>query len=250
MLEALRDGPLDRAELEDLLDISRATSHRFTRWLGDRGLIERRDSEFYLTELGYTVTAAVVGFKSEVTTAFYLAPMMEALSERDLRPPLIAFADATITRPDGDPYAPMTRYVSLIRDTTTLRGVNTWAIAPTYMGEIQERILAGMETELIDPLSVVEEIMDNYPERCVEVCVSGYLTIHLHESLPFGLAIFDDRVGIAVHDSETEALRAFIDTDSPQVRAWADAVYETYKAESTLLENFTKKGLREATSTG
>ena len=36
MLEALWDGPLDRRALEDRLDISRATSHRFTRWLGNR----------------------------------------------------------------------------------------------------------------------------------------------------------------------------------------------------------------------
>lgn len=77
----------------------------------------------------------------------------------------------------GDPHGPLMRYVSLVRETTTLRGFNTWAIAPTYMEEIQERILDGMETELVDPVAVVEDVVENYPERCGEVCVRGHLTI-------------------------------------------------------------------------
>lgn len=247
MLEALRERPLDRRDLEERLDISRATSHRFTRWLGEHGLIERADGEFQLTELGRAVTAALTDFKTETGTAFQLAPVLEASAESGHPIPLAAFGDAVVTRSDtGDPHAPMTRYVSLVQQTSTLRGFDTWAIAPTYMGEIQERILDGMQTELIDPRPVVEDVMDNYPERCVEVCVSGNLTIRLYESFPFGLALFDDRLGIAVRDPETNALTAFVDTDSPAAREWAEAVYDTYEARSTLLESFTKKGLREA----
>lgn len=251
MLEALRDGPLDRAALEERLDISRATSHRFTKSLGNRGLIERHDGEFQLTAVGEAVTETVGGFKAEVTTSLWLAPILAAADDPVPRVPLDGFLDATITSAEhGDPHGPMTRYVSLVRETATLRGFNTWAIAPTYMGEIQDRILDGMETELIDPVSVVEDVMDNYPERCVEVCVSGYLTIRLHDSLPFGLAIFDDRIGVAINDLTTGALTAFVDTDNPAARKWADAVYAAFEAESVLLEDFTKKGLREAVASG
>lgn len=247
MLEALRDGPLARAELEERLGISRATSHRFTRSLGNRGLIERVDGEFQLTLPGEAVTAAIVGFKAEAATALRLAPVLEVAGQTVPPFPLQAFTEATVTSADhGDPHAPMARYVSLVRETATLRGFDTWAIAPTYLEEIQDRILDGMVTELIDPLPVVEDIMDNYPERCVEVCVSGYLTIRLHDALPFGLAVFDDRVGIAVRDPDTGALRTFVDTDASAAREWADATYERFKAESVLLEDFTKKGLREA----
>lgn len=247
MLEALRDGPLDRQELEERLDISRATSHRFTRSLGNRGLIDRVDGEFRLTPPGEAVTEAVTGFKTEVATALWLAPVLEAAGAAVPPVPLGAFSAATVTSArHGDPHGPMARYVSLLRETTTLRGFDTWAIAPTYLEEIQDRILEGMETELIDPLPVVEDIMDNYPERCVEVCVSGYLTIRLHDALPFGLALFDDRIGIAVRDPDTGTLRAFVDTDHPAAREWADAAYQGFKADSVLLEDFTKKGLREA----
>ncbi|WP_224448540.1 helix-turn-helix transcriptional regulator [Haloprofundus salilacus] len=250
MLEALRDGAADRRELEDELEISRATSHRLTRWFEDRGLVERVDSEFRLTETGRAVATALVSFKSEVTAALLLAPVLDAADDADdaVPPvPLSAFADATVTTPGrGDPHGPMNRYVSLVRETETLRGFDTWAIAPTYMGEIQERILDGMETTLVDPLAVVEDVMENYPERCVEVCVSGHLTIRLHDSLPFGLAVFDDRVGVAVRDPETNALTAFVDSDSSVAREWAEATYEAFESEAVLLENFTKNGVREA----
>lgn len=254
MLEALRDGPKDRAELEAALGVSRATGHRFTRWLTDRGLVERVDGEFRLTELGTAVTGAVVGFETEVGTAFRLGPVLEAAEERgEAIPtvPLAAFSDATVTTPHhGDPHSPVVRFVSLVRETATLRGFDTWSIAPTYMEEVQGRIVDGMETELVDPVSVVEDVMEHYPERCVEVCVSGNLSIRLHDSLPFGLAILDDRIGLAVPDPDTGTLAAFVDTDSPDAREWAEATYEAYRAESVPLERFTRAGLREAMADG
>lgn len=92
--------------------------------------------------------------------------------------------------------------------------------------------------------------MENYPERCVEVCASGNLTIRLRDALPFGLALFDDRVGVAVRDAETGALRSFVDTDSPAAREWAEAVYGRYEADSIPLERFTRTGLRDALTSG
>ena len=107
-----------------------------------------------------------------------------------------------------------------------------------------------METALVNPVAVVEDITDNYPERCVEVCVSGDLTIRLHDSLPFGLALFYGRVGSAVRDSETNTPTAFIDTDSTEAREWVESIYEAYKAESTPLVSFTREGLRDAVAAG
>lgn len=246
-LTALREGGVDRQTLEERLDVSRATSHRLTRWLGNRGLVERVDGEFRLTPLGQAIEETVMNFKIGVTTTLWLAPVLAALDETYPSVPLRAFDDAVVTSPDhGDPYAPMMRFVSLVRETTTLRGFDTWTIAPTYLDEIQACILDGMVTDLIDPVTVVEDVMERSPERCVQVCVSGYLTIRLHDSLPFGLALFDDRIGVAVRDPETDALTAFVETDDPEARAWAESVYDCFKAESVLLENFTKKGLREA----
>lgn len=101
-----------------------------------------------------------------------------------------------------------------------------------------------------DPLDVVVDVMESYPEKCVEVCVSGNLDIWLHDALPFGLAIFDDRIGVAVADPESGALRSFVDTDDPAAREWAETIFEAFREEAVYLEEFTKRGLREALATG
>lgn len=256
VLDALRDGALDRGDLEAALGISRATSHRITRSLLDLGLVERVDGRFELTEVGRALGDAADEFAGVTAAGVHLAPAVDALRHRDDVPaiPLPAFADAVVTTPSvGDPHAPAVRFLELLAASDSLRGFDTWSVVPTYMAEFQQAIVDGTETELIDPVDVVEAVMADYPERCVEVCVSGHLTIRLHDDLPFGLAIFDDHVGVCVRDGSGNGdgtgpggLTAFVDTDDPAVRAWAETVFDAYREESVVLEQFTRTGLAAA----
>jgi DNA-binding IclR family transcriptional regulator len=74
MLEALCEEDLDRKELEQRLEISRATSHRRTKALIERDLIERT---FALTELGMTMAEVVTEFRMETRTASVLAAVLD-----------------------------------------------------------------------------------------------------------------------------------------------------------------------------
>lgn len=250
ILEALREESLDRREVEQCLDMSRATSHRHTKSLAEKDLIERPDGEFTLTDLGEIVTDAVSTFETNTRMVLCLAPVLEAVHDTTPDFDIGIFADATVTSAEhGDAYGPMTRFVSLFQETETLRGFDTLSIAPTYMEEFHQRILNGMETEVIDPPEVAADIMDNYPEKCVEVCVSEYFTHWLCDDLPYGLVIFDERAGIGVRDADTRTVWAFVDTDAPAAREWAETVYESYRQEAVRLEHFTKTGFKEAMAT-
>lgn len=72
----------------------------------------------------------------------------------------------------------------------------------------------------------------------------------MHDDLPFSLAVFDDRVGIGVCESNARQLRVFVDTGSREVREWAEAVYEVYESEAFLMEEFTHQGFRETMERG
>lgn len=251
LLEELQSGRLDRQELQDRLDVSRATSHRHTRLLGELGVIERTDGEFQLTESGQLLTDVLVRFKEEATAALQLAPVLEAVQAAPIEIDVEAFAGATVTGAEhGDPYGPVARFLALVQETEALRGIDTDLIAPLYISDIQERIVNGMKTEVIAIPDVTEEILASSPEKCFDACVSGYLTVQLHDELPFGLALFDDRVGIGVHEGDTRSLRVFVDTDSPVVREWAEAVYQLYKSEAISLEEYTRQGFQEAMNMG
>lgn len=247
LLEELRKDTFDRGELQDRLDVSRSTSHRHTRLLGELGVVEKTNGEFRLTESGKLLTDAIVRFKREASSALQLAPVLEAVQDAPVEIDTEAFAGATVTSAErGDPHRPLARFVTLVQETDTLRGIDIDAIAPLYMDEIQGHIVDGMETEVIALAEVTEEILAEYPEKCFDACASGYLTVQLHDNLPFGLVIFDHRVGIGVYERGTRNLRVFVDTDSPEVCEWAETVYESYESEASLLDEYTQRGYREA----
>ena len=237
LLEELQEEEYDRRVLQDRLEISRATSHRHTKLLGELGVIERVDGRFRLTESGILLADACVRFKREANTALQLAPILEAVRDAPVPIDSGAFADATVTGAErGDSQAPLVRFIALLRETETLHALDLDLLAPARLDEIKERIADGMETELIGLLEVAKDIIENHPENCIEAWTSGYLTIKLVDELPFALTIFDDRVGIGVSEPGTRNLRVFVDTDAPAVREWAWKVYEAYEADALEVE--------------
>lgn len=247
MIAALREGAKDRHELEQSLGISKSTAHRNTSSLAERGIAERRDGEYSLTEFGEAVSEVVAGFEEDMRTTVRLAPLFEAVSGIQPPCPIDAFSDATVTTADrGDPFGPLARFVSLVQETESLRMFDSYAIAPTYMDEIHGRILDGLETKVVERPDVAEDVMENYPKKCVELCASEFLTMRIHDNLPFGLIIFDSHIGIGLRDPDTGAPRAFIDTDAPEGRAWAKTLFESYWTNAIQLPRFNPKSLKEA----
>ncbi len=172
---------------------------------------------------------------------------MKAVQDVPVDLELEAFSDAVVTSAEhGDSYGPVARFVSLVEETDSLRGFDMDIIAPLYLDEIQQRIVNGMETEEIAVADVTRNILDSHPEKCFNACSSGKLTVKLQDDLPFGLAIFDHPVGIGVCEPGTRFLRTFADTDSREVREWAEAVYDLYDAEATLMEEFTSQEFTRA----
>lgn len=251
MISALSEGALDRRALEHRLNISKSTAHRNTTALAEWGLIKRVGGEYKLTEFGEVVTEIVATFEAEMQTAHRLAPLFEVVSSVQPQCPIKEFSNATVTTAEsGDPFGPLARFVSLIEDTETLRMFDSYAVAPTYMDEIHGRVLDGLATDVIEQPDIALDIMENYPRKCVELCASEHLTMRLHESLPFGLVIFDSCIGIGIRDQDSGVPRAFIDIDTPAARAWAETLFESYWSEATRLKQFHPKALQEAIDSG
>ncbi|WP_225335263.1 helix-turn-helix transcriptional regulator [Halomicrobium urmianum] len=235
-LEALRAGPLDRREIEDRLDVSRATSHRLTRWLCERGYAEKADGRFRLTGTGEAVADEVLRFEANVGTVERLGPLLDAVCEDHQEFVVEPFVDATVTLagPD-DPYRPVDRFLALAAESETVRGFNTAPMAPTGAGEFHERVFDGGDVEVIYHPAAAERLVEAYPERAAAAAERGVLALRARADLPYGLAIFDDRVGIGGYDEATGLPHVFVDTDSPIAREWAERVYASVRDDSVLL---------------
>ncbi|MFC5367860.1 helix-turn-helix transcriptional regulator [Salinirubrum litoreum] len=244
-LSALRDGPLARHELQDRLGVSRTTVHRIVSALEDDGLLVRDDDGYELTGFGHTTARAVDEYRETITAAERLQPLLDCLPTT-FDVPVRAFSDARLTtQQPGNPYAPVERFVGCLRESGSLRGIDTTSIAPIYVDAIRAEILAGMTTDVVYLPSVVTSIVEAYPDDVARAVESGELTLRTHDDLPCGLAIFDDRVALGGYDPETGMLRAFADTDDPEARAWALDVYDDYVSAGTVFygPNDTEPGL-------
>jgi len=245
-LDAFGDGSLDGRELQRRLNVSKTTSYRFTQALGEMELIEKSAGRYKRTAAGDEIVRELSSFETTVRTTLTLAPILEGARDTTAPIPIEAFADATITTVNGgDAYGQVDRFIALVEETDTLWGIDLNSIVPLYIDEITQPVLNGMELEMIDTPTTVEDTVDKFPYTCAKLCVNGNVTSWLHDELPFGLSIFDDRVGIGVQGPDERRLRAFVDTDSAAVYEWATAVYESYRDESIRLEPFSKKALRE-----
>ncbi|MFD1647510.1 helix-turn-helix transcriptional regulator [Haloarchaeobius litoreus] len=233
VLESLRREPLDRREIEERLDVSRATSHRLTQWLDDQGLVEKVEGRFQLTGRGEAVADEVLRFEANVGTVHRLGPLLDAICEDHQEFVVEPFVDATVTvaAPDA-PYRPVERFVALVDDSGTFRGFNTTHMAPLVLGAFHQRLFDGTDSEVIYLPSIVEKLFETYPERAAEAVERGHLTLRTRDDLPYGLALFDDRVGIGGYDERTGQMQVFVDTDSPIAREWAERVYASVRADS------------------
>lgn len=237
VLEALLEKPLDRGEIEERLDVSRATSHRFTQWLDEQGLVEKVEGRYRLTGKGEMLAEEVLRFEANVRTAHRMAPILDYVCEDHQEFVVEPFIDATVTVAEPeDPYRPVERFIALVNESDTFRGFNTTHMAPLVLGEFHQQVFDGADTEIIYLPHIVEKLFETYPEQATHALDRGHVTFRTRSDLPYGLAIFDDRVGIGGYDEETGLMPVFVDTDSPIARQWAERVYESVRADSDPLE--------------
>lgn len=232
-LAALRGGPMTRADLMAALGVSRTTIHRIVRGLEGRELLIQDGSEFGLSALGRTVADEVATYRRRLRAARRLQPFLETVGDASVGLDVGLFDDATVTVMEPtNPYAPVVRFMGLLRDSGTLRGFDTTTVAPVYAEEIRDEILGGMETDVVYLSSVVEEMVEAYPDAIATAIASGRLALAAHDDLPFGLAVFDDRVGLGGYDDETGMLRVLVDTADPAAREWALDRFRRYRQEA------------------
>lgn len=237
VLKTLQEGGVaDRRELEQQLNVSKSTVHRFTRSLREHGLIERSNGTFVLTTLGEVSIKEITAFETSIETAWRLAPVLEVLSAADVDIDVAAFADATVTVAEpGNPYRPVNRFMSLVSETDRLRGLDPTSINPLHLDEIYERIVTGMKTDVVFRPAVAEELLVSNPDRARTAFESGNLTIRTYTDLPFGLTLCDDQIGIGIYGDELGLLRMYVDTDAPAACEWAEEVYTDFRDKATEL---------------
>jgi hypothetical protein len=182
----------------------------------------------------------VLRFEANVRTAHRLTPLLECICDDHREFVVEPFVDATVTvaAPDN-PYQPVERFLALVRESGTFRGFNTTHMAPLVLGEFHQQVFEETETEIIYLPGIVATLFETYPEQASTAIDRGHLTLRTRDDLPYGLALFDDRIVIGGYDEVTGLMQVFVDTDATIAREWAERVYAAIKADSDLLADRT-----------
>lgn len=237
VLDALREGPRDRSDLQAATAASSPTIGRILGDFDDRQWVERDGSAYVLTPLGEFVADRFAELREAMATERKLRDVWRWLPREMDGFSVDLFRDVVVSHPGpGYPYEPVDRITELIEGTTTMRGFGTTVFKSINNEAVCRAVLRGMEFEYIYSPAVLEATVAWNPERVAEAAACDNCTIYLHDDLPdrdrCGIGIFDEVVGLCCHDAETGLLEAVVDTGVPEAREWAVSVFERVRADA------------------
>ena len=244
-LAALARRPQSRGDLRAMTGVSQSTIGRTLRAFEDRHWIRKDGGHYEATQLGAFVASGMRELIDRIETEQTLRDVWQWLPSEASGFAVEMVSDAVVTVAEADdPYRPVNRFTSLLRETDRFRFVGfDLALLEPCKDELCQRIIGGMHTEIIDPPSVVNHIRSAYPEQFAAALESGNLTVRVHDGLPpYGVGIFDDRIAITGYDPTSGTVTMLIDTDAPEAREWAESIYTAYRREIPMLALETDRG--------
>lgn len=248
-LIALTVRPRSRSELWEMTGVSESTIRRTLGEFEDRDWVERDGYQYEVTQLGAFVASAMADLIDRLETERQLRDVWRLLPGEETGFTIDMCSDATVTVADPeDPSGPISRFCTLIGDTDRLQftGLDV-AMLDSCKNELVERILEGMETELINPPRVATYIRSNCPNMFSEALETGNLDLRLHDELPsYGVSILDDRIAVTGYDQEGVTVRVLVDTDDGDAREWAESTFASHRRTTPILpiENDLRGGNR------
>lgn len=232
ILRTLEEDSRDVATLRDELDIPRATvRHNLTR-LSERGMVERARGEYRLTTFGRRIRGHVDDCLATMSTVRNLAPFLDLLPPDVFQYDLSRLDGARVTTAEPSaPHAPMERLVDCIADTDHIRMLVPVTAPPLVEACYREVVEKGHQLEIIVQETVLSRLHERFGQQCAEGFETGRYRIGKYgATVPFALALLDDRVALGGHDDQN-VLRCLVDHDSPGAVQLGEEIYAEYEAQ-------------------
>lgn len=231
VLRALAREPASRRELQAETDIPRATLSRILSDFRDRQLAVREGHDYATTRLGDVLAAELRSVFEAVDGMAALQTLQQWLEVDEYDVPVERLADADVILPTPtDPLAPIRRAEERLADGSRVRVAGS-GIIPSCLEAVWRAVTEGrqrLETVLTpatfdtiaaDP-AMRRQTLDLFDAE------DASMAVHPDGELPF-LFVVDDLAWIAVTD-DAGTIQGHVETDDPDVRAWADATIDGY----------------------
>lgn len=234
-LEQLLDGPLDRRDLQDALDVSRSTSYKAVRELEEAGLVERTAGDYALTLKGRLLAAEHRRYLTVVESICRPESLLDLLpSDTEFDAAVLVGSDVRI----ADRHAPgmLVREIErIVTDATALKGTAP-VVIPEYVELFREGIIErGLTADLVFAAPVLEHLFEVYREPFLAAFEGDLDVRRTEEELPFGLILVEEpspTVAVVVYGPSGE-LAGLVENDSEATLSWARDRWTRYVTGST-----------------
>ena len=240
VLENLTDGEHSRHVLAERLDVSRVTIARILDDLEDRQWISQHGQIAEITSLGAWVVEEVSELQQMMIVERKLRSVIRWFPDEGFGFHIGCLKDADITRvTEADATSPIDRLVRQLDHAEHVQAFS-FAITGQFLNACWEFVIEENHTfEWVFTTDVLEVLTSNevMRQQSREMLESGRATfIHYDDTIPYVVILTEITANLRLAD-ESGAPSALIQTEQEEVRAWAESMFETYRAEGTPVEN-------------
>ncbi|GAA0451169.1 helix-turn-helix transcriptional regulator [Halococcus morrhuae DSM 1307] len=238
LLELLVEGPHERRDMQDDIDVTRVTMGRLLGDLEDHGWVERRSHDYHITPLGRIVFEDLDVFLDTIWLAQKLRDLISHVPTEDLPIDLRRLGEAEFVCGDpADTDAPIRRMSDLMGNADHLRILFS-IVMEAGPRTTAERAEAGADTaEAVLSAGVVEVGRNNhrlseYFRRWLE---AGDRVYRYDGEMPHTIVLADESVLYFVVNDRGNVLGMFVIEDEA-VFAWAEETFEQHKRAAERLD--------------
>lgn len=227
-LTVLADGPREKRDLRDVLDVSRSTAYKARRELEEWGLVRTEGGEVTLTQFGRLVRRQYDDFLAGVERIVEARPLLSSIPEETMLPLALVVRGRQVRGERHAPERPLARFEDITETASHIKCLSPVAM-PRYLPRIRERVSDDdLVVEFVLESGALERL-DADPDFRAALESDAVCLCECEEHLPYGLVILDDEVVAFVAYADTGAVVGLVVSDDPAACAWATAAYEHYR---------------------
>lgn len=239
VLNALRAEPMERRDLEDNTDVSRATLARILEDFEERGWVTQTGRQYETTQVGDYAAQEFTDLLQRFEPVPVLNEVVQWFPEEGFDFDLACLAGAEVIRPTkSDPLAPTTHITRRLQTADRVR-VLSYSHIPGVLDVCWRGTVEGsLELESVVDRDVLDRIGTDprMVDRAQEMIESGQVEMFVYQgTIPSTVFIVDDMVLLCLSGGEG-APQAVIETTNETVRSWAESTIDTYRSEGESLD--------------
>lgn len=192
VLDALMDGPEQKRDLVETLNVSRSTVDRAIRNLEAADMIQRTNGEISITFLGRLGYLSYVTYRRQILKIDRYGEVLKHLDSSAPVPPWV-LEGADLHRPEPpathQPFEIARRELS---GATKIRGVSQSLTDPVCQRQFRDGFRDGrIDLALIGTPEIIDHLLDSWAKDITIAARNELISLYQTDAVPFGLFVFD-----------------------------------------------------------